>query len=170
MRRLGARMASRWPPGHLEREATREPSVSRGTSSRRDLRPRAVPIAQRHRVDCGRTRWAAAASAPRAALSTMLALAVLATLPASSLADGALVGETSVQHKTDRNRAGLAEAFSARAAESGRIDRLNVYLSRQSSASRVLLGLYSSKGAVPSRRLVSCRVASPRAARWNACS
>jgi Right handed beta helix region len=105
----------------------------------------------------------------RSLLSSSAVLAVLFAAPATALAGGS-VGRTSLSGSTHIAHAGRAMAFRSRAASSGRINRLRVYLARRSSVRRLQLALYRNRAGRPSSRLAHCAVTRTRARAWNACA
>ena len=105
----------------------------------------------------------------RSLLSSSAVLAVLLAAPATALAGGS-VGRTSLAGSTHIAHAGRAMAFRSRAASSGRINRLRVYLARRSSVRRLQLALYRNRAGRPSSRLARCAVTRTRARAWNACA
>jgi hypothetical protein len=98
------------------------------------------------------------------ALASVIVLACPASVPA-----GGFTGSNVIQPVIDTNPAGRAEAFSQTASQSGMVDRLSFYLDGTSTASEVVVGLYTDAGSRPDRRLARCTVTRPRAGAWSSC-
>jgi hypothetical protein len=60
-----------------------------------------------------------------------------------------LLGNANVLRTVDPNAAGTAEAFSTRARHSGQVTRLHLYVDSSSTASQVVVGIYSDRGGHP---------------------
>ena len=100
-----------------------------------------------------------------------LAAASAMALAADALGDaGGFAGSTAVGPRAYSSTVGAAEAFALPAAVSGVVNRVNIYLDGNSTASSVQLGVYSDKNRRPHGRLTWCTVLSPRAGAWNSCS
>jgi hypothetical protein len=79
-----------------------------------------------------------------------------------------LVGTSSVATQTDYNPAGMAEAFIYTAIASGTITRLSIYIDSSSTATQVVLGLYSNTGTNnPGNLLTQGTLANPAKGAWN---
>jgi hypothetical protein len=77
-----------------------------------------------------------------------------------------LVGDQAIEPAVDSNAAGTAEAFLRRAAATGTVTQLNVYVDASSTASTVAVGFYSG-GGHPTRLLTQGTIAAPVAGAWN---
>jgi hypothetical protein len=102
----------------------------------------------------------------RLILAAILALCFL--LPAT--AGAATVGTATVFAGSATNDAGWAQAYAFTAAESGRVDRLNVYLDGSSTASAIELGLYGAADHGATSLLGGCVVDTPQTDAWGSCS
>jgi hypothetical protein len=105
----------------------------------------------------------------RSLLSSSAVLGALLVAPATALAGGS-VGSTAIAGSTHTAHVGRAMAFRSRAASSGRINRLSVFLARRSSVRRLELALYRNRAGRPASRLAHCAVTRTRARAWNACA
>jgi outer membrane protein assembly factor BamB len=86
----------------------------------------------------------------------------------TSVALGAtVIGETTIQPGRDSNGPGVAEAFQASATASGTVTSMVVYVDSGSSASTLIVGLYTNASGKPGSLLAQGSLASPRAAAWN---
>ena len=113
-------------------------------------------------------RRLACSSSGRTAILCGVAIAVAVTAP-PALAGG-LVGSDAVYRGSAGSSAGTAQSFVQKTRAAGTLTRLSVYLSRKTTASEVELGLYANARMRPGRRLASCTVRDPDAARWNSCA
>ena len=81
----------------------------------------------------------------------------------------ALVGNAEIQPNVDANPAGTAEAFRYTAAGTGAAGQLSVYLHSASTATKVIVGLYTNTSAGnPGALLTSGTITDPQAGAWNA--
>jgi hypothetical protein len=78
-----------------------------------------------------------------------------------------LLGHDDLAAQTDHNPAGMAEAFQSTAASSGTLDSISVYLGPDSTADRVVVGLYDESEGHPGALLAQGSAAA-RADGWNA--
>ena len=78
-----------------------------------------------------------------------------------------LVGDKSVAPSSDSNGAGFAQAFSYQAATSGTTTDIDLYVNSGTTATKLLLGVYSNNGGQPGSLLTSGSISSPRAGTWN---
>jgi phosphodiesterase/alkaline phosphatase D-like protein len=79
------------------------------------------------------------------------------------------VGSTALQSTVDSNAAGSAEAFSFTASATDTVSRLFVYIDSGSTATRVVVGLYTNTSANnPDALLTSGTITSPVKGAWNA--
>jgi hypothetical protein len=82
-----------------------------------------------------------------------------------------MLGATSVPTSVDSNASGQAEAFQYVASQSGTVSSLDVYVDRQSRASRVIVGLYTqASGSKPGTLLTQATITAPVAGAWNTVS
>jgi N,N-dimethylformamidase beta subunit-like, C-terminal/Domain of unknown function (DUF4082)/Bacterial Ig-like domain/WD domain, G-beta repeat/Bacterial Ig domain len=80
-----------------------------------------------------------------------------------------LVGETTIQSSLDSNPAGLAEAFQYTASASGTANKLYIYIDSRSSATQVVVGLYSNTVSNnPGSLLTQATISNPTNGAWNA--
>lgn len=99
----------------------------------------------------------AAAGAPLAA----------ALMLAASAGAAVLLGDQTVEAKTDYNAAGLAEAFRTTAAATGTVSLLTVYVDATSTATAIVAGLYSDNGGHPGTLLGQGTLQAPVGGGWN---
>jgi hypothetical protein len=78
-----------------------------------------------------------------------------------------LVGDSTIEAQKDSNAAGRAEAFKTTATGTGSITSLSVYLDSTSTASKVLVGIYSDSGGHPGTLLAQATISAPVAGAWN---
>jgi Fibronectin type III domain len=107
-----------------------------------------------------------------AGLSTVAGMYLIALalggLPA--IASAQLLGDSGVQPATDTDDAGLAEAFQVKAASTGTVNTLNVYVDSSSRATQVAVGLYSNVNGGPASLLAQGNTAHPVTGAWNTIS
>ena len=98
-----------------------------------------------------------------------LVLTLLCCLLFAASANAAvLIGDTAVAGSQDNNSAGQAEAFRYTAPASGAISDAQVYVDMGSSATTLLVGVYSNNSyGKPGTLLASGKLASPKSAAWN---
>ena len=93
--------------------------------------------------------------------------------PASAYVNGSpdtqavLLGDQSMGPTADRNTAGLAQAFTYQATASGTTTDIDLYMSSGTTASELMLGVYSNANGKPGNLLTSGAIASPKAQAWN---
>lgn len=80
---------------------------------------------------------------------------------------GLLLGTADLGAQIDSNTAGNAEAFVYVAQFSGNATELRVYLDQSSSASKLILGVYSDANDSPKNLLATGTLAAPQAGVWN---
>ena len=78
-----------------------------------------------------------------------------------------LVGDKLVAPSSDSNGAGFAQAVSYQAATSGTTTDIDLYVNSGTTATKLLLGVYSNNGSQPGSLLTSGSISSPRAGTWN---
>jgi hypothetical protein len=78
-----------------------------------------------------------------------------------------LVGNQQLQSSSDNNPAGMAQAFSYTATASGTTSDLDLYVNTGTTATKLLVGLYSDSSGKPGSLLASGSIASPKAGAWN---
>jgi len=82
-----------------------------------------------------------------------------------------LLGSPQVQANVDSNPAGIAEAFRYTAAGTGSAGKINVYLDGTSTATTVIIGVYTNTSAGnPGVLLTSGTISTPQAGAWNTVS
>ncbi len=126
----------------------------------RRTRPRLIGVIALTAAACAvalSARPATSATGPRARVTGV----------ATRVATRRLLGSTTVARHGTSVGAGRADAFPFRAASTGRVTVIGVYVGRQSRARQLVLGIYGQGRRGPGRRLVSARVSSPRRGRWN---
>ena len=82
-------------------------------------------------------------------------------------AGSVLVGNQQVQSYADSNPAGMAQAFSYTASASGTTTDIELYVNTGTTATKVVLGVYSNSGGKPGSLLASGSITSPQAGAWN---
>ncbi len=78
-----------------------------------------------------------------------------------------VLGNTAVEATVDHNAAGRAEAFPFKAAKSGTVTQLDVYVDRRNGARVLFAGLYSNSHGHPARRLAWRKIVGPKRGHWN---
>jgi primosomal replication protein N len=99
-----------------------------------------------------------------------LCSSVLFALLASSVSaqqPQVLLGDTSVESSTDSNPAGTAEAFPVRAAATGQVSSLSVYLDRSNSATSISVGMYADSNGHPGALLTRGATSNALSGGWN---
>ena len=84
--------------------------------------------------------------------------------------DPAVVGTATLYSPVTKNAAGVAQAYRFKARSGGRVNLLNVYLHRTSTARTVTVGLYSGSASKAGKRRGQCTISDPHAGAWNRCS
>ncbi len=83
-------------------------------------------------------------------------------------AGGGLVGIKTVVSRPDTNTAGSAEGYRTSASITGPVGTLHLYVDSGTTATRVIVGLYSDGGTKPGNLLGSCTINSPTTG-WSSC-
>jgi hypothetical protein len=78
-----------------------------------------------------------------------------------------LVGDANVNSTVDSNSAGTAEAFPTKAPYSGQMSRLHLYVDSSSTASQVVVGIYSNRNGDPGALQTQATITKLRAGSWN---
>ena len=78
-----------------------------------------------------------------------------------------LVGDSKVQADADTDSAGSAEAFEYTALADGTVNSLSLYVATGSSATSIVVGLYSNTAGRPGTLLTSATISSPHVGAWN---
>ena len=78
-----------------------------------------------------------------------------------------LAGTQTLQPGVDTNSAGSAEAFQVTAAACGTVNALNLYVDSSSTASTIVVGLYSDNAGNPGALLTQASISAPVAGAWN---
>jgi hypothetical protein len=81
--------------------------------------------------------------------------------------DSSLLGSTTVQPHVDTDTAGSAEAFQYKATATGTINSLDLYVPQASTATSIVVGLYSSVAGRPATLLTSATIEEPTVNAWN---
>ena len=97
--------------------------------------------------------------------STATAIPTATSTPSSG--SSALLGSTTIGNQQDYTIPGTANAFQVAAKTSGTITTLAVYLDRTSTATTVILGVYSDRGGSPGTLLTQGTIAAPVNGAWN---
>src|SRR5262245_14852662 len=85
----------------------------------------------------------------------------------SAAASSFLVGKQQVQSAPDSSPAGMAQAFSYTARASGTTSDIDLYVNTGTTATKVLVGVYSDSSGKPGSLLASGSMGSPLAGAWN---
>ena len=78
-----------------------------------------------------------------------------------------LVGDQTIEARSDQNAAGIAEAFRTTAAASGTVGRVTVWVDATSTATSVTVGLYTNSASHPGTLLTQGTLNGPTAGAWN---
>jgi hypothetical protein len=78
-----------------------------------------------------------------------------------------LFGDQAVEPTGDYNAAGLAEAFKTSSTNAGTLRKLTFYVDSGSTASKLIVGVYTDSGGHPGTLVGSGTLASPTAGAWN---
>jgi hypothetical protein len=97
-----------------------------------------------------------------------LALLVSFVTPVSGQQSQVLLGDTNVERTVDKSPSGTAKAFPVRAAATGQVRSLSVYLDSSNRAPTVWVGLYTSSNDHPRALMAKGVISNPAAGQWNA--
>ena len=89
--------------------------------------------------------------------------ATVAVAPPSSN----LVGDQTIEARTDQNVAGSAEAFRSVASAAGTLNTLKVFVDPSSAATKLTAGIYADSGGHPGALLAQGTLNAPAAGNWN---
>jgi hypothetical protein len=78
-----------------------------------------------------------------------------------------LVGDQTIEARTDQNTAGVAEAFKSIAAAAGTLNTLKVFVDPTSTATKLTAGIYADSGGHPGSLLAQGTISAPSAGNWN---
>ena len=78
-----------------------------------------------------------------------------------------LFGTATIGTTLDSDSPGTAEAFTTRVAAGGSLTRLHLWLDPRSTASKVVVGVYTSRNGQPSTLLRQATITAPKAGAWN---
>ena len=78
-----------------------------------------------------------------------------------------LVGDQTIEARTDQNAAGAAEAFRSTAAAAGTLSTLKVFVDPASSATKLTAGIYADNNGHPGALLAQGTLNAPVAGNWN---
>ena len=78
-----------------------------------------------------------------------------------------LAGTQTVQPGVDTNSAGSAEAFQVTGAACGTVNALNLYVDSSSTASSIVVGLYTDNAGNPGALLTQASMSAPARGAWN---
>jgi len=81
-----------------------------------------------------------------------------------------LVGDQTIEARTDQNVAGVAEAFKTAAAAAGTLSAINVFVDSASTSTKLTAGIYADNGGHPGALLAQGTLTSPSAGNWNTVS
>jgi fibronectin type 3 domain-containing protein len=81
-----------------------------------------------------------------------------------------LVGDQTIEARTDQNVAGTAEAFKTTAAAAGTLSAINVFVDSTSTATKLTAGIYADNGGHPGSLLAQGTLSAPSAGNWNTVS
>jgi hypothetical protein len=82
-----------------------------------------------------------------------------------------LIGDATIEGTRDNNPAGLAEAFQFTASASGAMNQLSVYIDTSSTATQVIVGLYTNTARnAPGTLLTQATITNPTKGAWNTAS
>ncbi|MEA2161492.1 MAG: hypothetical protein QOD66_3872, partial [Solirubrobacteraceae bacterium] len=98
-----------------------------------------------------------------------LALAVTLLVPAGvqSATGPVLLGDQAIETNPDSNSAGVAESFKAAATTTGTVGTLTVYVDTTSTATRLVVGIYTNANGHPGTLITQGSISSPTAGAWN---
>src|SRR4051794_20876586 len=102
-----------------------------------------------------------------AAIIALLGFLGLSGVSVSVGAGGVLAGDATVEPVVDTDSSGLAEAFKTTAATGGSVEELNVYLDVKSTATKVVIGLYSDNAGHPGTLLAQGSTTNLHNGAWN---
>ncbi len=104
----------------------------------------------------------------RVLLLTFSAASLVVVMAGTGLAAASvLLGNGSVASAQDQDAAGVAEAFTFTAGTSGKAESISLYVDRGTSASGLVVGLYTSAGGQPGSLLAYGTSSAPTTGRWN---
>jgi hypothetical protein len=96
------------------------------------------------------------------------ALSADATFTTAGPGARTLIGQSAIGTNVDSNPAGMAEAFQSTATGTGTADRIHVYLDAGSTATRVVVGIYTNNAANnPGTLLAQATINAPVNGAWN---
>lgn len=78
-----------------------------------------------------------------------------------------LMGDQTIESQLDYNSPGTAEAFLTTATASGTADMISFYLDAKSSATQVVIGVYTDAGGHPGALLAQAATSQPTTGTWN---
>jgi hypothetical protein len=90
---------------------------------------------------------------------------VSVTMPSAS--GKVLLGSTKILSKLDTSNNGQAEAFTLKATSSGNISSLSFYLDKSTTASSIVIGIYTNHRGAPGALLAQSEINNPRPGAWN---
>lgn len=110
------------------------------------------------------------AVAKDAAGNTTTSTAVTVNVDNSAPPPGVVVGDQTIEAQLDQNTPGRAEAFRIAATATGAMTQLTVYIDSTSTATKVVVGIYSNNGTHPGTRLTEGTITAPVKGAWNTVS
>ncbi len=96
-----------------------------------------------------------------------LALLVSFVTPVSGQQSQVLLGDTNVERTVDKSPSGKAKAFPVRAAATGQVNSLSVYLDSSNRAPTVWVGMYTNGNGHPRALMAKGVISNPAAGQWN---
>lgn len=103
---------------------------------------------------------------PQTVLCFCALLISLAT-PAFGQQPQVLLGNTNVESSVDKNPSRTAKAFPVRAAATGQVNSVSVYLDTSNQAPTVWVGMYANRNGHPQVLLTQGMISNPSAGQWN---
>jgi hypothetical protein len=100
-------------------------------------------------------------------LGVVALVVVAASVWCGPVRAGVVIGDQTVEPKADFNAAGTAEAFRFAASGSGQLASASVYVDSGSTATSLVVGVYSDSATHPGTLLAQGKLVSPAAAAWN---
>jgi len=95
------------------------------------------------------------------------ALFVLLGTPVFAQQPQVLLGNANIERTVDKSPSGTAKAFPVRAAATGQVNSLSVYLDSSNRAPTVWVGMYTNRNGHPQALMAKGVISNPSAGRWN---
>ena len=97
-----------------------------------------------------------------------VALAANAGHRGKSVPKSVLLGNSRVEHRSARERAGSAQMFKFKSRAAGTATSIRIYVGSHNRATKLILGVYGYRNGSASRRLAVARLSHPHGGHWNA--